>query len=75
MGGKGSAGIRSLFVLPGFVSLMSGPERIASVLNRFARNGLDTMGGDDGEEMDRLLHEYFNCGEHEQEDLPGSKYS
>ena len=53
---------------------MSGPERIASALNRFARNGLNTMGGSDGEEMDRLLHEYFNCGEHEQEDPPGSKY-
>ncbi len=50
--------------------LMSGPQRIASALNRWARAGIDQMGGADGEALDRLLDEFF--GEEEgSHPLPG----
>ena len=41
---------------------MSGADRIARALNNWASEGLDTVGGADGEALDRLLSEYF-CGE------------
>ncbi len=39
---------------------MSGPERLANSLNRWARDGLDTVGGADGDALNHLILEYFD---------------
>jgi hypothetical protein len=53
---------------------MSLSQRIASSLNQFFRDGLDMMGGADGEAIDRLLDEYLLSDEEEgSHGLPGSE--
>jgi hypothetical protein len=55
---------------------MSGAERIAKELNKWAREGLDMMGGADGQALNRLLDDYFNCGCHNEQEgdsHPGCK--
>lgn len=46
----------------------------AGALNRWAIEGLDMMGGADGEALDRLLDEYFCGGEEGRGQIPGSKH-
>ncbi len=40
--------------------VMSGPEGIANSLNRWARDGLDIVGGADGDALNLLVSEYFD---------------
>ena len=51
---------------------MSGADSVARALNSWASEGLDTLGGADGEALDRLLHEYF-CEDDDQ--IAGSKHN
>ena len=58
-----------------FSVLMSGYQRVASAFNRYWEDGLDFMGGADGEAIDRLLDEYFpDDVEGGGPGLPGSKH-
>ena len=55
---------------------MSGYQRVASAFNRYWEDGLDFMGGANGEAIDRLLDEYFpDDVEGGGPGLPGSKRS
>ena len=54
--------------------LMSRYQRVASAFNQFMRDGLDMMGGADGEAIDRLLDDYLLSEEEVGDGLPaGSK--
>ena len=59
------------FWLATLILLMSGAERMASALNQWKKDGLDMMGGADGDALDHLLDDYFQCDEEEQ--VPGCK--
>ena len=53
---------------------MSRYQRVASAFNQFMRDGLDMMGGADGEAIDRLLDDYLLSEEEVGDGLPaGSK--
>lgn len=39
---------------------MSTAEDVARALNRWTREGLDIVGGSDGEALSRLLEDYFD---------------
>ena len=54
--------------------LMSRYQKVASAFNQFMRDGLDMMGGADGEAIDRLLDDYLLSEEEVGDGLPaGSK--
>ena len=54
--------------------LMSRYQRVASAFYQFMRDGLDMMGGADGEAIDRLLNDYLLSEEEVGDGLPvGSK--
>ena len=54
--------------------LVSRYQRVASAFNQFMRDGLDMMGGADGEAIDRLLDDYLLSEEEAGDGLPaGSK--
>jgi hypothetical protein len=44
---------------------MSKAQRIASALNEWVRDGLESMGGADSEALNGLLDDYFLCQEQE----------
>jgi len=57
---------------PSSLSLMSAAKRIASTLNKWARDGLESMDGADSEALNRLLDDYFLCEAHQgNPQLPG----
>ena len=51
-------------------STMPTADKVAQELNRWAKEGLDMLGGSDGEALDRLLDDYFDNEDHEPQ-LPG----
>lgn len=50
--------------------LVSVADIIASKFNKWAADGMiDLMDGADGEEMNRLIEKYLNCGGHEEDNF------
>ena len=49
---------------------MSGPKGIANTLNRWARDGLNIVGGPDGDALNRLISEYFDNDQTSEECKP-----